>query len=190
MKKRALLVLLALPLVAFDCGGKDEPKTPCPYACRLQVRGAVSDDLCCAVFAHDYSQDPVFDGSTTTNEWVFMLSGFRTNAYDEIASAGVFFDGRPSLGVPYGWDADVCSTSISWGSAERWEGSFFSPPYSTTLTQSADSALGTGALSLTFSELPPPTAVGEQQLGVHGTLTGTLDPEPDATGTVTFSATF
>jgi hypothetical protein len=43
MKTRLLAVLLALPLVAFDCGGKEEVRSP--VGCTLRVRGAVSEDL-------------------------------------------------------------------------------------------------------------------------------------------------
>jgi hypothetical protein len=171
MKTRLLLVLLALPLVAFDCGGEEKVSLPqCPFGCTMQVRGAVSESLCCLAIAYDYSQlDPTFP------EWTFMLTAFRTDLADEAASVGMFFEGRPPLAAEYAWDGDVCSTTaLTWGTAERF--TFVTQPYpSVVTTHSADSALGTGALSLVVTEIVPSAVVG-QQSGVHGALTATLPP--------------
>jgi len=48
---------------------------------------------------------------------------------------------------------------------------------------------GAGALSVSFSEIPPTNAVGEQSLQVHGTLTATV-PSMTTGDPATLSATF
>jgi hypothetical protein len=194
MKTRLLLVLLALPLAAFDCGGEKKVLPQCPSSCRLHVGGAVNEDLCCVVFAHDFSQDPVPEGFTPVNDWSFMLTAFRTDLAEEAATVGMFIEGRPVLATVYGWDGAVCTTTtIFSATAIRFAWIAGPQPYAYP-THSADLWDGTGELSLTFTEIPPPTAVGEQQLGVHGGLTATLPPDsffgPGTGDPVTLSATF
>jgi hypothetical protein len=49
---------------------------------------------------------------------------------------------------------------------------------------------GAGAMSITFSRIPPPAATGEQLLDVHGTVAGTLVALDGVSPPLTFSATF
>jgi len=191
MKMRALLMLLALPLVAFDCGGKDQEleRSPFGLACRLHVGGAVPvEDLWCIVTAHDYAQDPY---PYASNTWVFELVAYRSNLMEVGAGAGVFLDGRPALGTPYGWDGNFASSLLASGGAERYGGSLLAQPPTYVETHSAFSLgdWGAGTLSVTFTEIPLASAVGEQSLRVHGSLTATLPS--DTTGNpATLSATF
>lgn len=184
MKLRALLVLLALPLVAFDCGGKEAPiaaTNPFGLACKLHVGGgAPAEDLWCIVTAHDYTNDPY----STSTTWVFELVAYR--GMTEVgAGAGLFLDRRPALGAYYGWDGTSATTLVASGGAQRYDGSM----QQTHDAYSLGAGSGSGALSVRFSEIPPIDAVGEQSLRVHGTLTATVPPL--ATGTAaTLSATF
>jgi hypothetical protein len=181
--RRIAVVLLALPFLAFDCGGKDEPPNPFGTNCRLQIRGAVSEDEWCIVAAHDYAQDPV----APQNEWGFILSAYQANNLDVGGGVGVFIAGRPALGVPYGWSG--ASSNVTGGSATRYAGSMLTNPPTAVETHSAVELAGTGALTITFSQIPPPGAVGAQSIGVHGTLSATL-PSDTGGAPVTFTATF
>jgi len=189
MKTRALLVLLALPLVAFDCGGKDTPpvqKNPFGLACQLSVGGgAPAEDMWCIVTAHDYTNDP---GSTSTT-WVFELVAYR-GMVDVGAGAGLFLERRPALGADYGWDGNVATTLVVSGGAERYAGSAQAGTYAQTHNAySLGTGDGAGALSVRFSEIPPIDAVGAQSLQVHGTLTATV-PSMTTGDPATLSATF
>lgn len=184
MKTRALAALLALPLLAFDCGGDEPEPTPVPTSCTLQIRGAASEDLWCIVAAFDYSDlDP---GNPL---WGFELVAYR--GMTEVgAGVGLFLEGRPALGVPYGWTATT--STVDSGGAERWVGDLGVGDAVMTHEAAAPMLVddGVGALSVTFSRIPPPGATEQQTIDVHGTLGGTL-PAVDGLGApVTFAATF
>ena len=103
------------------------------------------------------------------------------------AGVGVFLGGRPALNTPYGWNGATRSTLLTDGSATRYGGSLQAGTYDET--HSAMSIDQSGALSVTFSAIPPVGATGEQSIGVHGSLTATLPPTA-AGADVTLSATF
>jgi hypothetical protein len=174
MKTRLLAVLLALPLVAFDCGGKEEVRSP--VGCTLRVRGAVSEDMWCIVAAYDYTQMPV-----PLDEWGFELVAYR-GTVQVGGGVGLFLGGRPELGTSYGWDGPDRSVLLTDGSADRYDAAY-------QPTHSAWSIVDTGSVSVQFSAIPPPNATNGDLIGVHGTLTGVL---PSETGgdPVTFTATF
>ncbi len=182
MKLRMLVVVLALPLLAFDCGGKEPERDPFGLGCKLHVAGAVSEDLWCVMVAYDYSQlDP-----QPLDEWVFKVVAYR-GTMEVGAGVGMFLGGRPALGTPYGWSGAVRSPLLTDGSATRYGGSFQAGDYGPThLAMSIDQ---TGALSVTFTAIPPPGATGEQSIGVHGSLIATLPPTASG-AEVTLSATF
>jgi len=187
MKSRVLAVLLALPLVAFDCGGKDEPaeKSPFGLACKLHVGGGVpAEDMWCVMMAYDYSALP--DPELASSNWVFEINAYR-GTYEPGASAGFFLDGRPALGPTYGWNGDVATSTLLGGGADLYASGTMQHTHSADSLGSGWS--GTGQLSVTFTAIPPASAVNEQLLGVHGTLTATL---PSLTGgeDATLSATF
>lgn len=177
MKLRLLFALLALPLAAFDCGGDPPPdRDPFGLGCKLHVAGAATEDLWCIMVAHDYSQDP-----QPLNQWVFEVVAYR--GMTEVgAGVGMFLGGRPALGTAYGWSGSNRHPWLTEGSATRYVG--FG-----NATHEALSIDGTGSLSVTFSAIPATGATGEQSVGVHGTLSGTL---PSTTGgaPVSISATF
>lgn len=181
MKIRLAAVLLALPLLAFDCGGKQDAS---PFGtCTLQVRGAaVNEDLWCIVAAYDYA-----DMSPPSTDWAFELAAYRGTT-EVGGGAGFFHTGRPALGTAYGWDTSTATptSNVNSGSATRYVG--------TATTHDATSPLqgigGTGALSITFTQIPPPGATGAQLMDVHGTLTGTLPAVDGVSPPVTFYATF
>lgn len=187
MKSRALAALLALPLLAFDCGGADPPPSPGPLGmdCRLEIRGAANEDLWCIVTAYDYS-----DLAPTNPEWLFELAAYR--GMTEVgAGVGLFITGRPALGVPYGWTATT--STVDSGSASRTVGDLGgggSPVYTHEAWAPLLVDAGQGALSVTFTAVPPEGATQEQLVQVHGTLAGTLPPVSGAGGGVTFAATF
>jgi hypothetical protein len=175
MKIRLAAALLALPLLAFDCGGKEEGN---PFgSCTLQVRGGVNEDLWCIVAAYDYADM----GSTM---WAFELAAYR--GMQEVAGgAGLFHDGRPALYTAYGWTGPTTS-NVESGGAMRDAGM--------TTTHEATSPLlgsgGTGTLSVAFTKIPPPGATGPALTDVHGTLSGTLPASDGVSAPVTFYATF
>lgn len=189
MKKRMLAALLALPLVAFDCGGKEDGleaqwgADPFGLGCRLQVSGAVNENMWCIMTAYDYMPD------FATTAWVFDLAAYR--GFTEVgAGAGFFLEGRPQLGTAYGWSGDVASPVLLSGGAERAAPETMMPTHS-AMSLGADAVPGTGrgALSVTFSQIPPVNATPEQYIQVHGTLTATL-PSDTGGAPVTFTASF
>jgi hypothetical protein len=189
MKTRALLLLFALPLLAFDCGGSQAPTaggSPFGLDCKLHVGGgAPAEDMWCIVTAHDYTNDP---GSTSTT-WVFELVAYR-GMTDVGAGAGLFLAHRPALGTDYGWDGTSATTLVVSGGAERYGGSLQAGTYQQTHNSySLGTGDGTGALSVRFTEIPPVNATGEQSIQVHGTLTATV-PSMTAGSPATLSATF
>lgn len=188
MKSRVMLVLLALPLVAFDCGGKDEPaeKSPFGLACKLHVGGgAPAEDLWCIMTAHDYTYDPY----STSTTWVFELVAYR-GMVDVGAGAGIFLEHRPALGTTYGWDGDTATALVVSGGAERYGGSLQAGTYEQTHdAYSLGTGAGSGALSVRFTQIPPIDAVGAQSLAVHGTLTAMV-PSLTTGDPATLSATF
>ncbi len=189
MKTRALLVVFALPLLAFDCGGNDTPpavRSPFGLDCKLHVGGgAPAEDLWCIMTAHDYTNDP-YSASTT---WVFELVAYR-GMVEVGAGAGIFLEHRPALGTAYGWDGTYATTLVVSGGAQRYAGSLQAGTYEQTHdAYSLGAGDGAGALSVTFSGIPPMDAVGEQSLQVHGTLTATV-PSMTTGVPATFSATF
>jgi len=186
MTKRLAALLLALPLLAFDCGG-DEPRlNPLGTQCWLDVGGAASEELWCIATAYDYSDlDPAM------TDWVFQLVAYR--GMTEVgAGAGFFLDGRPALGAPYGWTAST--SNVAAGSALRSIGDMAANPPTHQDTHEAWAPMaggdGVGSISTVFSRIPPPGAVGAQLLDVHGTLTGTLPAIAPGGAPVTFTATF
>lgn len=189
MKSRALLLLLALPLLAFDCGGKDAPpavRSPFGLDCKLHVGGgAPAEDLWCVMTAHDYTNDP---GSTQTT-WVFELVAYR-GMVEVGAGAGLFLAHRPALGTDYGWDGASATTLVLSGGAQRYTGSLQAGTHQRTHdAYSLGTGDGTGRLSVRFSEIPPVDATNEQSLRVHGTLSATV-PSLTTGEPATFSATF
>jgi hypothetical protein len=190
MRSRMLAVLLAVPLVAFDCGGNDPapPTSPFGMICKLQIRGAgagVNEDLWCIVSAVDYAD------LGSPGMWAFELVAYR--AMTQVGgSVGVFIGGRPTLGIPYAW-TDATS-NVSSGSATRAVGDPTAVPSTYRETHRALSPLdvlaGTGAMSITFSKIPPPGATGPELTDVHGTLSGTLPAVDGVSPPVTFAAIF
>lgn len=181
MRIRLAAALLALPLLAFDCGGDDPPQNPLGLACTLQIRGAVNEDLWCIVAAYDYS-----DLDPTSTMWALDLAAYR--GMTEVGGGvGFFHDGRPSLATAYGWSGNA--STVDSGEAVRYVGEA-----SPVATHEAIAPLmgygGTGALTVTFSRIPPPGATGAQLMDVHGTLSGTLPAVDGVSGPVTFTATF
>lgn len=191
MRSRLLAPLLALPLVAFDCGGKDPappPTSPFGMICQLQIRGAgagVNEDLWCIVSAFDYADL----GNPGT--WAFELVAYR-GMTQVGGSVGVFLGGRPTLGLPYAWTATT--SNVTSGSATRAIGDLTAVPSTYQETHRAVSPLdfvpGTGAMSITFSKIPAVGATGPGLTDVHGTLSGTLPALDGVSAPVTFSAIF
>ncbi len=188
MKLRLAAALLALPLLAFDCGGKEEETSPFGMACKLQIRGAgagANEDLWCIVAAYDYAD------LAPSTMWAFELVAYRGMTVVG-GGVGFFHDGRPALGTPYGWNG--ATSTVDSGEAMRYVGDPAANPPTYVETHRAVAPLmavgGTGALSVAFSRIPPPGATGAQLVDVHGTLSGTL-PALDGVGPpVTFAATF
>jgi hypothetical protein len=192
MRSRTLaLPLLALPLLAFDCGGKDPapPTSPFGQICKLAIRGSgagVNEDLWCIVSAVDYADI----GSPGT--WAFELVAYR--GMTEVGgSVGVFLGGRPALNAPYGWTAST--TSVTSGEAMRAVGDVAANPPTYQETHRAlaplDPLPGTGEVSIAFSKIPAPgTSTGPGAIDVHGTLSGTLPALDGASPPATFSAVF
>lgn len=183
MKMRFAALLLALPLLAFDCGGTKEDVSPFGMACKLQIRGGANEDLWCIVSAVDYASF-----SPPSTMWAFELVAYRGMTAVG-AGVGFFHDGRPALATTYGWNG--ATTNVDSGGAQRWTGDAMTVQ---VLTHQATAPLlggsGTGALSVAFNRIPPPGATGAQLVDVHGTLSGTL-PSVDPTGSpVAFTATF
>lgn len=192
MRKTLLLALLSLPLLAFDCGGDDDP-APGGFGCRLEVGGAVSEDLWCIATAYDYSAMPTMP----MDQWVFMLVAYRGQPVpggplpDVAAEVGFFLPGRPLLNQTYGWSAG--GSTVDSGSATRGTGSLQAGTYEETHMAVAplySGDTGTGDLATRFTAIPPANATNEQLLGVHGTLMGTLPALETGGAPVAFRATF
>jgi hypothetical protein len=188
MRNRMLAALLALPLLAFDCGGKEEPLgwNPFgPFGCTLHVGGAVpAEDLWCIAAAYDYSA--FLDPQLASTQWVFEVSAYRGNM--EIgAGGGVFLEGRPTVGATYWWNGATASSTLGSGGFNRYS----SAPYELThACSSLGSGSGEGTFSVTFSAIPPASAMDAELLGVHGTFTATLPPQVVGGGNATLSASF
>jgi len=191
MKRRMLAVLLALPLVAFDCGGKEEPvgggTDPFGLGCKVRLAGAVAaEEMWCIMTAFDYSAfDPPYGSST----WGFEIVAYRAlMPMPEVgAGVGFFLDARPALGVAHGWDGDVASSTLLSGGAERIVPGTFGEQSHSAVSLGAGS--GTGRVSVVFTTIPPPTAVDAELLGVHGTVSADL-PSLSGGGLATLTATF
>jgi hypothetical protein len=191
MRSRILAVLLALPLLAFDCGGGDPapPTSPFGMICKLQIRGAgagVNEDLWCVVSAVDYADM----GSPGT--WAFELVAYR-GMTQVGGSVGVFLGGRPAIGSPCGWTAGT--SSVTSGGALRAVGDMTVVPSTYQETHRAEAPLGllagTGSMSVTFSRIPAVgTSTGPGSIDVHGILSGTLPAADGVSPPVTFSAVF
>jgi hypothetical protein len=182
-------VLLALPLLAFDCGGPERPVNPLGLGCTLSVRGAAAEDLWCVVTAYDYSAFPEPDLASTT--WAFEIVAYRPGTYEVGAGGGVFLDGRPTVGATYSWDGSAASAAIASGGFDRYAGSMGAGTYELTHAASTlgDGSYGDGAASVRFTQIPPANAAGPELLGVHGTLTARL-PSLGGGADVTLSASF
>jgi hypothetical protein len=172
---RLLAVLLALPLLAFDCGGKEEIQDPFGLGCTVHVAGAVpSEDLWCVASAYDYSAFP--DPQLASTTWGFVLSGYR-GVFPAIAGIGAgggfFLAGRPHVGTTYWWNGSTASTELVSGGFDRYDASGLRTHSNTTL---GNGSYGIGSFSVTFSAIPPATATDADLLGVHGTFSATLKP--------------
>lgn len=185
MRTRLAAAVLALPLLAFDCGGEEEP-APNPFgtSCTLYVRGAVSEDLWCIVAAYDYA-----DLDPTSTMWALDLAAYR-GMTTVGGGVGFFHDGRPALGTPYGWSGGT--SNVESGEALRQVGDGAAGPPVTTHYATAPlmGYGGEGAMSVTFTRIPPRGATGAQLMDVHGTLSGTLPAMDGVSPPVTFAATF
>lgn len=190
MRSRVLAVLIALPLLAFDCGGNDPPQPASPFGmiCKLQIRGSgagVNEDLWCIVSAVDYTT------LGNPNMWAFELVAYR-GMTQVGGSVGIFVPGRPSLGTPYAWTSST--TNVQSGSAVRAVGDVTATPSTYQQTHLATAPVlgpdGIGSMSVTFTKIPPADAVGQQLTDVHGTLSGTLVAEDGVSAPVTFAAVF
>ena len=123
MRKTILLAALSLPLLAFDCGGDDSKPAPGGFACSLEIRGAVSEDLWCVATAYDYAGMP----QMPSDMWVFLLVAYRGQPVpggaqpEPAAEVGFYLVGPPALNQPYGWSE--FASVVDSGSASRWEGS-------------------------------------------------------------------
>jgi len=176
MRRAALLVLAALPLLAFDCGGGDEKP---PTNCTLTIGGAVSEELWCIATVFDYSR---LDPLDTT--YAFELVAYR-GTVEVGAGIGFFLPTRAVVGTAYGWDSATGVTNVDSGSASRYDASMAE----THFAMAPFGDFGTGKLSVTFSRLPAADAPDAEMINSHGTLTATL-PSAAAGGAVTFHATF
>jgi hypothetical protein len=181
---RLVALLLALPLVAFDCGG-EEPVDRFGLGCTLHLGGGVpAEELSCIMTAYDYSAFPNPELQSAT--WVFQVVAYR-GTYEVGGGAGLFLDARPALGTAYGWDGDAATGTVLSGGAERYgPGTMQQTHHAVSL----GSGSGAGKLSVRFTQIPPPDAADAALLGVHGTLTATLPPDPGFAGTATLSVSF
>jgi len=193
MRKTLLLTALALPLLAFECGGDDEKPATGGFACSLEVRGAVSEDLWCVATAYDYAAMP----QAASDMWVFLLVAYRGQPVpggaqpEPAAEVGFYLVGPPTLNQPYGW-SELASVVDS-GSASRWAGSVQAGTAERTHEAMAplfQGDAGTGEISARFTAIPPVDATGAALLGVHGTVEGTLPALDGASAPVTIRARF
>jgi hypothetical protein len=190
MRSRNLAVLIAFPLLALGCGGNDPPPPTSPFGmiCKLQIRGSgpgVNEDLWCIVSAVDYT------ALGNPNLWAFELVAYR-GMTQVGGSVGIFVPGRPALGTAYAWTA--ATSNVQSGSALRAVGDITATPSTYQETHLAMAPMvgpdGSGAMSITFSKIPPVDATGQQLTDVHGTLSGTLVAEDGVSAPLTFAAIF
>jgi hypothetical protein len=186
---RLLAVLLALPLVAFDCGEPESPFDRLGLGCTLHVGGgAPAEDLWCIVTAYDYSAFP--DPELASSTWAFEIVAYRRGGYEVGAGGGLFLDGRPAVGATYSWDGPVASAAIASGGFDRYGGSMQAGTYELTHASSTlGNGSGEGSASVTFTAIPPAGATNAELLGVHGTLSARL-PSLGGGGEATLSASF
>ncbi len=190
-KTRILAVVAALPLLAFDCGGKKTaPSAVSPFglSCKIHIAGpGVSEDMWCIVAAYDYSVVPGgAPASTPSAMWGFELVAYRPNLMDVGAGVGIFLNGPPTLGAAYGWDGASASSGLDGGSATRSAGSLTNDTFE--YTHESSSVAEIGSLQVQFRQIPPAGAQ-EQAILVHGSLFGTIEPIGAGT-TLSISATF
>ncbi len=165
-----LVVVGALGLSGFSCGGTQEPP-PNPFTCSAQIRGAVNEDLWCFAGSYDYSQ---LDGGMT--EWAIDIPLYRGTPFgptlpEVVGGVGVFLGGVPALGVTYGWSGGT--TNVTSGASR-----YSQPGMGMNTTHEAMAPLsqydpGTGSLSMTFTRVP---AGPTDYLGAHGVVDATLEP--------------
>jgi hypothetical protein len=187
--RRLVALLLALPLLGFDCGGSHpDPVSPFGNACQLHVRGAfagANEDLWCVVSAVDYAD------LGNPNMWAFELVAYRGTTQVG-GGVGIFLPARPALGANYFWNAST--TNVGSGGAERYVGDAAANPPTVQQTHEAMAPLlaggGIGSMSIAFSRIPAQGATGQALTDVHGTLSGTLVAMDGVTPPVTFAATF
>ena len=173
MTNRSALALaaLALPLLAFDCGGPTPD--PSPTGCAVRLTGLGLDEtLVCSPSAFDYH-----DLDPTSTEWAFEFGGLTLDNRVHV-SAGFFLPARPALGVPYGWSAS--GMNVESGDASRETIDPFIPAAPVTTHEASAPFFSTdvaiGAFTVTFRAIPPPGAQGPALAAVHGSLVATLMP--------------
>jgi hypothetical protein len=193
MRKAILLAAASIPLLAFDCGGKETTPAPNPLgSCTVQVRGAVSEDLWCVPTAVDYA---AMAGSTST-QWAFEIVAYRGSPTsgtlpDPGVGVGFFLPARPALDTAYGWTATA--STVDGGTASRMTGSVQGG--TVVYTHEARSPLGaldvgTGALTARFTAIPPASATGADLMAVHGTVDATVPSVDPAGASITLHAAF
>lgn len=187
MRRFLLLGLSALPLLGFDCGGSDPQPSPYPPpgTVTLRVRGAVSEDLWCVMFATDASLiDPAY------TDFNVMLDCYRGMSAPG-AVAVIDLAARPALNAPYGWDSTgaVATSNVYSGDAVRMALDASGFPYDTHSASAPFGNAGTGKLSYVLTSVGPTIDAASGTVQVHGTLNATV---PSALGgaEVTFSASF
>ena len=88
------LAVLALPLLAFDCGGQTPNPNPSPTGCSVRLTGAGLDEtLVCSPTAFDYH-----DLDPTTTEWAFEFGGLTLDNRVHVSAA--FFLPADTKDVP------------------------------------------------------------------------------------------
>ena len=193
MRKAILLAAASIPLLAFDCGGKETPAAPNPLgACTVQVRGAVSEDLWCVATAVDYS---AMAGSAST-QWAFEIVAYRGSPTsgampDPGVGIAFFLPARPALATDYGWTP--AASTVDGGSASRTTGSVQggTAVYTHEATSPLDALdVGTGALTARFTAIPPASATGADLMAVHGTVDATVPSVDPAGAPITLHAVF
>jgi hypothetical protein len=187
MRRFLLLGLAALPLLGFDCGGTDPLPSPYapPGAVTLRVRGAVTEDLWCFMFATDLSLiDPTY------TDFSLMLECSRGMA-EPAAVAVIDLANGPALNAPYGWDSTgaVATSNVYSGDATRMVLDADGFPYDTHAASAPFVDAGTGKLTYVLTSIGPPIDAASGAVQVHGTLAATV-PSTTGGGAVTFSATF
>lgn len=180
MRTSLLVAALALPLVAADCGGDDSPQSP--TGCTLRVAG---ETLTCAAAAFDYSATDPEAG------WGFEVVGTRPDGH-VMATVQLMLPAPPVLRQTYGWSGTSSSVLDGWATFSRVT-DYQTPPDVTHEAQSPffEGEAGTGALSIRFTEIPPPDATTEaQMMAVSGTADATLEATDGSGGTIALHAEF